>query len=460
MHYLARVAQHILGRPLFVLPAKLEIVAEFLGGRIGVDAGDFDESRRDFMAQAGSAAALALAEPAVLKPSMNRMLGEPVMMGRGFLYNRVDGVGIIPIVGTLINRGAFFGDDGSGFVSYEGIAATIQAAMADPKVGAIMLDVDSPGGEAAGLFSLAALIRAARAKKPVHAMVNDMAASAGYGIVSSATDITVTPTSITGSIGTVMMHTDRSKEMEQRGRKVTLITSDGADHKMDGNSFSPLSSESLGRLRETVNAFNEQFLTTVNAGRPALTTDALRALRGGIKLGAEATAFGLADHVGTFEETVARIGATIRAQHQLGGYRNMTDTLTRAEHDAAIATARAQARSEGETAGIATGRQQAFDSIRAVMALPEAEGRQPLALVFALEGMNADVAKRALAASPLTTAKAPTPPLHERGNPPLAGGPGNANERPTAAASWDSVVAEQNETIKARNPRATRHHQS
>ena len=66
-----------------------------------------------------------------------------------------------------------------------------------------------------------------------------MATSAAYGIAASATDIVVSPTSITGSIGVVLMHLDQSAELAMKGRKPTLIFA-GA-HKVDGHPFGPLS---------------------------------------------------------------------------------------------------------------------------------------------------------------------------------------------------------------------------
>lgn len=104
----------------------------------------------------------------------------------------------------------------------------------------------------------------------------------------------------------------------------------------------------------------------------------------------------------------------------------MFDTaITRAEHDAALRTARAEARVVGETAG----RTQAMERIRAILTAPEAKGRWAQALAFALDtDMAPDVAARALVASPAATAPA-RPPLDARSNPSVPGG--------GAAAAWD-----------------------
>lgn len=93
------------------------------------------------------------------------------------------------------------------------------------------------------------------------------------------------------------------------------------------------------------------------------------------------------------------------------------DTIPRAEHDAAIAQARAEARAEGETAG----RTAAIERVRAILSSPEAKGREPQAMVFALDtDMAPPVAAKALAVSPVTNAR---PPLDARGNDPVPGAP-------------------------------------
>jgi len=81
-------------------------------------------------------------------------------------YAVVDGIAVIEISGTLVHRGAWIGQS-SGLTSYEGIAAQLQTALADPGVRGIALEIDSFGGEVAGAFDLADRIRAARAQKPV-----------------------------------------------------------------------------------------------------------------------------------------------------------------------------------------------------------------------------------------------------------------------------------------------------
>ena len=103
-------------------------------------------------------------------------------------FAMVDGIAVIEISGVLVHRGAWIGKS-SGQTSYEGIAAQLAAAVANPMVRGIALVIDSFGGEVAGVFDLADAIRAARTSKPVWALVAEHAYSAGYALASQADQI-------------------------------------------------------------------------------------------------------------------------------------------------------------------------------------------------------------------------------------------------------------------------------
>ena len=210
---LAQIAGRVLNRPLLLHPDKADLILHVLQGRIGI-------------------------EPLqTVTPETNRFVGTYRRDNGGVGSMRVEnGVAILPIVGSLVNRGAWIGAS-SGLVSYEGIAAQLREAEVDQDVRAILLDIDSPGGEATGMFAAAKLVSAVNKSKPVVAFVNDVAASAAYGIASAASEIIVSPTSMVGSIGVVLTHLDRSGELEDRGVKPTLIHA-GA-HKVDGHPFGP-----------------------------------------------------------------------------------------------------------------------------------------------------------------------------------------------------------------------------
>jgi capsid assembly protease len=444
---LTHIAERVLGRPLLLHPGKAEIIASVLGARIGV------------AAEPSADADSVLMRRLALVPAANRHIGQPVYGRGGELYRRQGRVGIVPVVGSLINRGMSMGED-SGVTSYESIATQVTAAVRDKSVGMIMLDIDSPGGEAGGMFALAKLIREARQLKPIVALVNDMAASGAYGIASAANEIVVSPTSVSGHIGVVLLHLDQSKELEMMGRKPTLIFA-GA-HKVDGHQFGPLTDDVRMELQREVDGLYARFVETVALGRPKLSEAQVRATEARPYLGSDAIRAGLADRLGTFDETLADLSARTRAGKQ-GGVpmmlTDLTETIAMEAHTAAIEAARADGRKAGEAAGAVQGAKIATERIRAILTCPETAGRMPLAIVFALDTeMTPEAAVKALKVSladvsgTAQTGGPPPPPLAQRGQPPLPAAqppvPGAAN----GGAGWDEVVAEVNRANARSNP--------
>nr|WP_283771491.1 S49 family peptidase [Chelatococcus sp. YT9] len=226
-----------------------------------------------------------------------------------------DGTAIISIIRELVNRGAWVGAS-SGLVSYEGLSHSLRTAARDPQVSAILLDLESPGGEAGGAFETAALVRKVREEKPVIAMVNGMAASAAYAIASGASRIISIPTGLAGSIGVIMLHIDISEYLAAEGVKPTLIFA-GA-HKVDGNPYGRLPDAVRARFQKDIDAFYSLFVQCVAAGRKGLSAAAIRSTEAETFLGREAVRRGLADDLGTLEEVIdakpSRLGrASVRS---------------------------------------------------------------------------------------------------------------------------------------------------
>lgn len=365
---LLHVAERALNRPLLLHPDKAMIVHDVLSGRIGTEA--------------------FIAAPS---PDANRLTAERLIGGGEYtgLYERA-GTPVVPVVGSLVNRGAWVGAD-SGLVSYEGIGAMIDKAAGMTTTGTIGLDIDSPGGEATGMFGLADQIRSVVASGiRVVAVVNDMAASAGYGIASAASEIWLSPTSVVGSIGVVMLHLDRSGELEQKGVKPTLIFA-GA-HKVDGHPFGPLPDNVRADLVDQVNQFYDLFIQTVAAGRgDRLDAEAARATQARIVVGEQSIKAGLADRLGTVSDLFANAGSksagsqkrrTSMSHNQNGPAATIeAGTITQEAHNQAVAAARAEGASEGER----TGRTAERERIGAILNHEAAADKQGTAMALALD---------------------------------------------------------------------------
>jgi ClpP class serine protease len=285
MHH-AQIAQRAFNTPLMVDPAKALAFLSGLGPRITGQEITF----QGLEAEAEDQAAAALPARASL---FGNDLAQRHQRNGSQPFAMIDGIAVIEIAGTLVHRGAWIGQS-SGLTSYEGIAALLQAALADPGVRGIALDIDSFGGEVAGAFDLADRIRAARAQKPVHAFVAEHALSAGYVLASQADRIILPRTGAVGSIGVVALHTDMSGALGQKGIAVTLIHA--GVHKIDANPYQPLPEAVHVHMQRELEVVRFLFAETVAAGRgDRLMHAAALATEAAVFRGADAIAAGLAD---------------------------------------------------------------------------------------------------------------------------------------------------------------------
>lgn len=176
--------------------------------------------------------------------------------GKPFAY--ADGVAIIPVHGTLINR---FGATYGWVTGYNFIRAQHNAAILDPDVHTIIHDHNSYGGEAAGCFELADEIYKSRSVKPTYAVVDSNCYSASFALASAATKLFVIPSAGVGSIGVVAMHVDMSKALDKFGVVITFIHS--GDHKVDGNPYQELSAEVKADIQAGVDKSRAKFVALV-----------------------------------------------------------------------------------------------------------------------------------------------------------------------------------------------------
>lgn len=282
----ARIAARAFNTPLLVEPSKAMAFLSGLGSRIlgrRVEIPGPDD---------GSEGAAPLpARASILAGNLTERLRKH----GDAPYPVVDGIAVIEIAGVLIHRGGWIGQS-SGQTSYEGIAAQIEAAARDPSVRAVALEIDSFGGEVAGVFDLADQIRALRRNKPVWAFVAEHAFSAGYALASQADRILLPRTGAVGSIGVVVMHADLSGQLDQDGVRVTLIHS--GRHKVDGNPYAPLPESVRDDIQREIDVLRFLFAETVAAGRAGrLRQEAALATEAATYRGADAVSAGLADEV-------------------------------------------------------------------------------------------------------------------------------------------------------------------
>ncbi len=212
----ARIAERAFNTPLLVEPSKAMAFLSGLGPRI--------LGRRVELADGATAPDGAAALPARAS-LLAGGLADSYRQHGDAPYPVVDGIAVIEIAGVLIHRGGWIGQS-SGQTSYEGIAAQIEAAASDPAVRGLALEIDSFGGEVAGVFDLADRIRAIRGSKPIWAFVAEHAFSAGYALASQADRILLPRTGALGSIGVVVLHAGRVP-VQRAMRKLTDLAEAG-----------------------------------------------------------------------------------------------------------------------------------------------------------------------------------------------------------------------------------------
>lgn len=216
-----------------------------------------------------------------------------------------DGVQVIPIYGVMTHRAVNATQVSRSLTASEAVAAQVRAAAADPQVGTIVLDIDSPGGAVAGTAELADVVYQARAIKPVIAVANSEAASAAYWVASQASEIVVTPSGMVGSIGVRLPYTDESEADAKAGiRREYLSYGRFKSEGMGG----PLSAETRQYLQGMVDSYGNAFTRAVAKGR-GLPVDVVRGEafgEGRMKLASDAVASGMADRIGTLDDVIAK----------------------------------------------------------------------------------------------------------------------------------------------------------
>lgn len=219
---------------------------------------------------------------------------------------RASKVAMIPIYGTIMPKANIMSEF-SGGCSLQQASQALAAAVADPSVKAIVLDVDSPGGNVVGVQEFADEVFAARSVKKIYAVANNQMASAAYWIASQANEIIGTPSADVGSIGVFTMHFDKSAAMEAAGVKATIIKA--GKYKAEGNETEPLSQEAKDYTQGRVDEVYGMFVSTVARARGITATAVKNGYGQGRSLFAKAAKdAGMIDRIDTMDGVLASLG--------------------------------------------------------------------------------------------------------------------------------------------------------
>ena len=210
-------------------------------------------------------------------------------------YDVAEGVAVIQVQGVLVQRLGTLRPSG-GMTGYDGIRQNLLAALVDKAVRAIVLHIDSSGGEVGGCFDLADQIRAVRGVKPIWAILDESAHSAAYALASAAERVTVPRTGYAGSIGAIAMLADMSRALKRGGVAVHFVTYGARKAEEARATFNGVSPDLLARMQKEIDAVGEIFGATVRRNR-GISAGLIRRHEGASFLGRAAVEQGLVDAV-------------------------------------------------------------------------------------------------------------------------------------------------------------------
>lgn len=218
-------------------------------------------------------------------------------------------VGVVNIKGSLINGSAGYMRL-YGALGYDDIREGITEAIAEKNVKAILLHVDSGGGQVAGCQELANYIMAAAKEKPMVAFTDTTACSAAYWLAAAADEVQASPTAMLGSIGVLIIHQEVSKMMAEAGITTNIIRS--GKYKALVNRYEPLSDLAKEELQAQVDDLDEVFTGYV-AERRKVSADTARKKMGQGRefLGSRALEVGLIDKLSTLTDAHASAESSV-----------------------------------------------------------------------------------------------------------------------------------------------------
>lgn len=239
-------------------------------------------------------------------PSGIKPLEEHVLSGEG-----ADKILLMDISGSISNQGEK-GMFGSSLSPVARIKEELDKAASDPAVGAIILRINSPGGTvtASDMIYNEILSFKRKTNKKVITIFTNLGASGAYYIAMATDRIFVHPTTVTGSIGVIMVSMNASGLLEKVGVSGMVIKS--GEHKDMGSPFRPMTDADRALFQEIIDEMYGRFIEVVMGGRPNLSEEEIiRAADGRVYTGQQALELGLVDEIGYMDNAIESAKARV-----------------------------------------------------------------------------------------------------------------------------------------------------
>ncbi len=291
--------------------------------------------------------------PDELEPWASRLVGRRVHLGgsyrpeperRAQRWGRPDVVEVVQLEGTIVSGKSRGGPAGSGALAgAESVARQLRRAAADREVKAIVLRVDSPGGDGFASDLIWREVVRARRRKPVVASMGDVAASGGYLAAVGADAIVAEPSTITGSIGVFALKPDLSGLLAKLS--VARAASSRGENAQWRSFAKPWTASERRAIEKQVDGFYRSFVERVAEGRKLSREEAELLAGGRVWTGKQAFDRRLVDRLGSVQDAIAlareRAGlgpaAWVEIRRTASAAGDLGDVLTEAAADVAAA---------------------------------------------------------------------------------------------------------------------------
>lgn len=225
---------------------------------------------------------------------------------RDYMISRTGPLAVVSINGTLVNNddpyNKYFGE-----VGYPEIRDAVMEAVENPEVKAILLDMNSPGGQVSGISETVDFLRMVdKDHKPIYSHASSSMASGGYWLGSVGRRISASELAVVGSIGVVTVHASYEKMYKDMGIELTVLRQ--GEFKALGNPYEKLSEKARAKIEEEMKVIYDTFLTQVSDAR-GMTVPRLKetAAEGRVFYGKQAVEVGLADAVESFDQVASTL---------------------------------------------------------------------------------------------------------------------------------------------------------
>ncbi|PNV85929.1 MAG: signal peptide peptidase SppA [Desulfobacteraceae bacterium] len=244
----------------------------------------------------------------------------------GYMVSRANNLAIVTISGSLTTSNRAY-NRYIGMVSYDEIRNAVFSAIDADGIEGIVLNMDTPGGQASGVSELSDFLSEVdESVKPIYTYTGTSMASGGYWLGSVGREVYASKLATVGSIGVITVHASYEKMYKDNGVEITVLRA--GEFKALGSPYEKLDDKARSQIESQMNAIYDVFLETVAENR-GTSVNSLKetAAEGRVFVGDDAVAIGLADHVTSFDAAIADISRKVTKVGSLSPLQPRPDTI-------------------------------------------------------------------------------------------------------------------------------------